>query len=127
MFRNVSFTGFDNLSTCWDGKGTAIQVLGPNVKDDKRWTGPASLGGGLTYDGPAFDIKCSMLDWSKIDSNHDKAYQNVYVNDKDGSTGSAAVGVPKGSGAFFATPDRDPDGSAFIDLSACTFINYPDR
>lgn len=67
-----------------------------------------------------------MLDWSKTDSDHDKAFQNVYVNDNDGSVGSAAVGTTVSSGAFFATAERDPDASAFIDLDTCTNIAYPD-
>ena len=108
------------MGSCWGGKGTAIQVLSPNVLDNKRWTGPAWFDKGLTFDGPAFDIKCSMLDWSEIDSNHKKALQNVYVNDNTGSVGGGAPG------AFFARADRDPDATAFVDQSKCTDITLPD-
>lgn len=49
----------------------------------------------------------------------------MYVNDNDGAVGSAAIGNEVSAGSFFATRERDPDATAFIDPSSCTNINYP--
>jgi hypothetical protein len=116
--EGIKFTGFQGLENCWNGKGTALQIIDDPVLNKKEWDAIPNFNGGFQVEGPAFDIKCFMLDWSFIDSGRVQEFKNVYVNDVDGSLEGGAPG------AYMVRPDRDADVSAFVDTDHCTDLPH---